>query len=102
MKNFPDLNFDEMIVVEEPFSRRRDIGAVGYRGCRELVAPEQDALIVAKATVECGAPPCTRPDWLRSGEARRVTLKAFQAKQLTADDRLVVPWRSCLPCEIGG
>jgi hypothetical protein len=102
MKNFPDLNFDEMIVIEQPFSRRRDVGTVGHRRCRELVAPEQNPLIVAKTTVECGAPPCARPDRLCGGEARGVVLEAFQAKQFAADDRLIVPWRPCLSCEIGG
>ncbi|GAA0769000.1 hypothetical protein GCM10009076_29760 [Erythrobacter ramosus] len=91
--DFADLRFDEMVIVEQPFSRRHNITIIfEFDGACAVSSQQNDCIVI-----EAGAQPrygrrsvCYR---LRFCEGNSMLLETLQPKYLVADWRCVAPQR---------
>ena len=90
--DFANLPFDEVIVVDQPFGRRRDGAALIDRAGDHAVGMRADtAPLSASRPAKWMAPGRPRRDRLRDREASRVLFEALDAEQLCANGFLAVP-----------
>ena len=83
--DFANLPFDEVVVVDQPFGRRRDGAALVDRSGDRAVGVEQYGSVVGEPVGQRMTPGRLRRDRLRDREASRVLLQAFDAEQLLAN-----------------
>jgi hypothetical protein len=86
----PDLLFDEVIVIDEPFSRGRDASAALYRHGDQRVGLAQRELVGVEAGQQSVRHPVPRQaDLVPGREGPRVLLELADAEQLGAQRQLL-------------
>ena len=88
-----DLRFHQMKIVDQPFSRRRDLAPVVDRLHDRSIGRQEDRGIVAKSGGQSQAPGRMGSYGLRDRKTLRVRLEALDAEQFLTDRLLVIPWR---------
>ena len=91
--DFANLPFDEIIVVDQPFSRWRDGAALIDRFGYHAIGVEQYGAIVGEPAGQRVALDRLRRDRLRDREASRVLLQALDAEQLRTNGFAAMPGR---------
>ena len=86
-----DLLLDEMIVVDQPFRRRRDRAALVDRLGDRAIGVEQHRRVVGEPARQRMALGRLRRHRLRDREAPRVLLEALDAEELFANGLSIVP-----------
>ena len=88
-----DLGFDQMKIVDQPLSRRRDLAPIVDRLHDRSIGRQEDSGIVGKSGSQRQATARTGSDRLRDRETLGMRLKALNAEQFLADRLLAIPWR---------
>jgi hypothetical protein len=90
--NFANLLFDNVIIVEQPFGRRRNGAALADRGCGGAIRFEQDGRIVPQPGDERSAGYRYR-GVLGCCEALGMLFETLDTEELLADGFFVIPGR---------
>ena len=93
--DLPNLPFDEIIVVDQPFRRRRDAVPLVDRCGQIAVGGEQDRSVIGEPACQWLAAKGMRCYGLGGRKASRMLFDAFRTEQFVADGILIVPgWRA--------
>ncbi len=98
--DLPDLFFDEMVIVQQPFRRRNHAMTAFHLGRRRAIGGEQHGGIVVQAGAKREDVRRLQRDRLRGRKALGMLLQSLDTEEFFPDGRGIVPERRVARCTV--